>query len=92
MLAHAANTHITYRALLFLIPVTTELVINRTNNRDQFRSIEFLDWCVQNRTARARLELDENGMSNDLRGASEITKDGPLDLKSAYLKMFTFRE
>ncbi len=64
-------------------------LINRGRVEPHFRSIQFLDWVAQDRTARSKVELDTAGIRALLVANSEAFKglanqSGVLDLPAAF--------
>jgi len=58
--AHMFNFSYPYRLTLFIVPVAADYLIRFLDTSARHNSIQFLDWLISYRTARARLEFDSH--------------------------------
>ena len=56
--AHAFNLQYSFRFGLLVLPIATEYCLRVLDTSAQHKSLEFLNWLVEYRRARARLEFD----------------------------------
>jgi hypothetical protein len=87
-----ANINYTYRLGFTLLPFALNFYWNRCRVEPYFKSTAFLDWCLQDRTARARVELDSYGLKKYMtkhRSTFEglADKDGVIDMRKALAEL-----
>ena len=87
--SHFLNVNFTYRLGFTIVPLLLNFFYNRARIEPQFRSIQFLDWVTQDRTAKSKVELDTAGIRALLFSNSEVfrgltDRSGVLDLAASF--------
>lgn len=83
------NMSWTYRLSASVAALLVNFMWNRMCVKPYFNTIQFVDWCIQDRTARSRVELDTNGVRKFMTVHNDYfkplaDKDGVLDLEQAF--------
>lgn len=83
-----SNVNYTYRVAFTILPFALNYYWNRCKVEPYFKTTAFLDWCLQDRTARARAELDSYGLKKYMekhRTSFEglAGQDGVIDMRRA---------
>lgn len=83
-----ANVNFTYRVGYTVLPLLINFYANRCSVEPYFKSIAFFDWVAQDRTARARAEVDSYGVRKFMEKnrdsfAGLANKDGVIDIRAA---------
>jgi hypothetical protein len=63
--AHLFNFQYSFRLGLFLLPVMAEYYIRYSDASSHIRSLQFLNWLVEYRKARAQIEVDSQSVFKD---------------------------
>lgn len=83
------NMSWTYRLSASVSALLLNFLWNRMCVKPYFNTIQFVDWCIQDRTAKSRVELDTNGVRKFMTIHNDYFiplagKDGTLDIEQAF--------